>query len=799
MRHTWRISSLALLVLCLALGANVALAQTSTTGTIEGTVVDTNGNVVPGATVRVTSPNLITPQSTVTNDSGQYRILNLPPGTYKVQVEAAQGFAAFEQPNVEVNLSKTSSVVITLRPAGASADVNISDTAGANVDVSSNTAGTNVSTDQFSNFPTQRTVQSIYTIAPTAVRSGLRDASGREVDPSVAGASGPENNYILDGINTTDPAYGGSGANLPFEFVQEIEIKTGAYGAEYGRATGGIFNVITKSGGNEFHGDAFAYFTTKGLVRETQNFPFRGSAPNGFSELDAGFDIGGPIKKDKLWFFGAFNPQRRTNFFLTQTLLQPAENKVSTPFYAGKLTWALNTKNVFTFSTFADYTTIKGFQANNGANNPLANVTGFGANINQSFNGTQQTGGSNYAFRLNSAIKPNMIGEFSFGLHFQRNNIIPAEGTDVLSVTDNFALVSNNNVLPVTQTNIFGAAGTGNIDFVYAPGAQLARNYRRSGFDLFSNQTRNRWEAAARLQNIWGKHTLKYGFEYNRNIYKIDQRITGPNITYPDPMNLSTTQGGDPTINSIHGARVTNNFGVCAVQGSTLACPTTNLANLANALIAGGQAPAGITSAALSPGISSAALSAAPFLIRVTTRVRDYELLAPKTYTAVESFYFQDDYRITKNVQFNLGFRWDYQQAAGSATGGGTQTYLKLNNFMDNLQPRVGIIYDFTGKGKGKLFLNYARYLETPLPLDFNVRAGSVGTQTDKNFNVNQLNAPAGSTVVAALGNFGAAPTPIDPDLKPQTVNEVTGGIEYEIMHDLTLGARGVYRAQGSV
>ena len=140
--------------------------------------------------------------------------------------------------------------------------------------------------------------------------SGLRDASGRERDPSVAGSSGPENNYILDGVNTSDPAFGGSGANLPFEFVQEVEIKTGAYGAEHGRSTGGIFNVITKSGGNEFTGDVFGYFTTKGMVREvkTSAIPLVGASPQSFSEIDAGFDIGGPIVKDKLWFFGAFNP-----------------------------------------------------------------------------------------------------------------------------------------------------------------------------------------------------------------------------------------------------------------------------------------------------------------------------------------------------------------------------------------------------------------------------------------------------------------------------------------------------------
>jgi outer membrane receptor protein involved in Fe transport len=798
MKIKLRIVTFVMLCLCLALFSVSINAQTATTGTIEGTVVDINGAAVPGVTVTVTSPNLITPQTAVTNDEGRYRLLNLPPGRYTVAVAASQGFAEFRQENVEVNLSRTSSVEVRLQPAGTTASITVTDTSGAAVDVASNTTGTNVSTEQFSNFPTQRTVQSIYTIAPTAVRSGLRDASGRERDPSVGGSSGPENNYILDGINTTDPAFGGSGANLPFEFIQEVEIKTGAFGAEYGRATGGIFNVITKSGGNDIRGDAFAYFTTKGLVRETKNFSNTGSAPNGFSEIDAGFDIGGPIKKDKIWFFGAFNPQRRTNFYLSQTLRQPLENQVTTPFYAGKITWAVNTSNIFTFSTFGDFTKIEGFQSNTGTNNPLTNVSGFGANINQSFNGVQQTGGSNYAFRLNSNITPNMIGEFSYGLHLQRNNLIPAEGLDVPTTIDNFALVVNNAVLPVTQTSIFGAAGTGNVDFVYAPGATLARNYIRAGFDLYQTQDRNRWEMAARLQNIWGKHTFKYGFEFNRSIYQIDQQLTGPTRTYPDPNGL-VPASGDPTLNTVNGMRITNNFGVCAVQGSSLVCPTANLTNLATALIAGGGAPAGITSATLNAGVSAAALSAAPFLLRVTTRVRDFELHAPNTFTSVESFYFQDDYKIARNVQVNAGVRWDYQQAAGNAAGGGTQSYLKLNSFMANLQPRIGLSYDFTGQGKGKLFVNYARYLETPIPLDVNVRAGSDNTQTDKNFNVNTLNAPAGAIVVNAIGNLGANSTPVDPDLKPPTVNEATAGIEYEVVKDLAVGARAVYRAQGTV
>src|SRR5215813_3912990 len=456
MKNVFKYFALSALLMCFALFAGSVFAQSSTTGSIEGSVTDTTGAAVPGIAVRVTSPNLISAQTATTDDGGRYKILNLPPGKYAVTIEASKGFAKFDKSEVEVNLSRTTAVEIQLQPAGAQASVTITDTAGAAVDVSNTTSGSNVSSDQFSNFPTQRTVQGLYTIAPTVTRSGLRDATGRDRDPSVGGSSGPENNYILDGVNTTDPAFGGSGANLPFEFVQEVEIKTGAYGAEFGRATGGIFNVITKSGGNEFHGDIFGYGTTKGLVRGVNNFPFTGSAFNGFSEADVGGDIGGPIIKDKLWFFGAFNPQTRKNYYLTQTFHTPVHNKVTIPFYAGKVTWSVNQKNTFTFSTFGDFTKVDGFLATAALNN----VNGFGDDIT-AFEGRQETGGHNYAFRVNSTITNTFIAEISGGLHYQRCNTIP-RAIDKSLVTDNFAVLKAGHVLVPTSTGVsFNAVAAG--------------------------------------------------------------------------------------------------------------------------------------------------------------------------------------------------------------------------------------------------------------------------------------------------------------------------------------------------
>jgi hypothetical protein len=135
--------------------------------------------------------------------------------------------------------------------------------------------------------------------------------------------------------------------------------------------------------------------------------------------------------------------------------------------------------------------------------------------------------------------------------------------------------------------------------------------------------------------------------------------------------------------------------------------------------------------------------------------------------------------------------RWDYQQIHS-----GDSTYLKLNNFKDNLQPRLGLIWDFTGKGEGKLFVNYARFLEAPIPLATYFAVGNVSITSSAQ--VNRLNAPTGSTVTADFGSCCGA-EPVDPDLKPQTVNEVAAGMEYEVARTLVLGVRGVYRSQGTV
>ena len=126
----------------------------------------------------------------------------------------------------------------------------------------------------------------------------------------IYGATGLENQWIVDGVNTTNMEYGFQGKELNFEFIQAVDVKTGGYEAEYGRSTGGVVNVITKSGGNEFHGDAFGYYDGKVFGRKLQASaePVVSSTTSaGYTRKDYGLGLGGFIVKDRLWFFGAYD------------------------------------------------------------------------------------------------------------------------------------------------------------------------------------------------------------------------------------------------------------------------------------------------------------------------------------------------------------------------------------------------------------------------------------------------------------------------------------------------------------
>ncbi|HYX30564.1 MAG TPA: TonB-dependent receptor, partial [Pyrinomonadaceae bacterium] len=390
-----------------------------------------------------------------------------------------------------------------------------------------------------------------------------------------------------------------------------------------------------------------------------------------------------------------------------------------------------------------------------------------------------------------------------------RNNTIPdTASANTPLITDNFAVLKGSTVLVPVQSGLTsGSTNTGTMDFVDGRGGSLQRNFTRGpGFGLFGNQKRNRYEINAHMQNISGEHTIKWGFEWNRNKYDISTISSGPAVTYANPLGVTTVnlpQGAVAT----NGVRITNNWGVCTVRGTIIVCPSaTSAARLtggstadfptAGTTVATGRfASIGLTAVQFN-SITTAEAFGNPFLVRTSTRVRDFELNA-NTFTSTEAFYIQDDYKFARDWQFSIGARWDYQQAYNAD---GT-SYVKFNNFWDNLAPRIGLTWDFTGKGKGKLYANYATYIETPIPLDVNVRAAGGSSQTDKNFNVSTLNAPPSATIATGFTpvNLGNSATPIDPGLKPQSIGEYTAGIDYEVHKDIAVGVRGIYRHMRNV
>ncbi len=272
--------------------------RAQTTGRIVGQVVDAQGAVVPGVTVTATSPSLQGPATTVTDGNGGYRFVSLPPGVYKVTATLS-GFKTLEQDNVQVGLDRTVEVNLTMQVASVQETVQV-EAASPIIDTQSTTIGVNAKSDLFNRLPVQRDFYSIARIAPGTIEDGVGTA--------VLGSTGAENQYIIEGLNSTGIERSEKTKGLNFDFIEEIEVKTGGLPAEYGRMTGGVVNVITKSGGNTFRGSLFgftAYDTDNSTALD------RPGTSTTVAKLDSRWDIGlqagGYIVKDKLWFFGAYN------------------------------------------------------------------------------------------------------------------------------------------------------------------------------------------------------------------------------------------------------------------------------------------------------------------------------------------------------------------------------------------------------------------------------------------------------------------------------------------------------------
>jgi Carboxypeptidase regulatory-like domain/TonB-dependent Receptor Plug Domain len=220
-----------------------------TTGTINGRVIDAQGLAVPGATVTITGPQGT--KRVTTDGEGRFNTPFLTPGNYDVHAELS-GFKAVEQKGVTVSLGQSVDLSLKMEVGGVSETVQVVGVSDV-VNVGATTTGATISSDLLQRVPVGRDIGSALYLAPGVSSS----STAGHANPSIAGGSGLDNQYVIDGVNVTNQGYGALGSYsivfgslgnaTPFDFMQEIQVKTGEYEAEYGQATGGVVNVITKS------------------------------------------------------------------------------------------------------------------------------------------------------------------------------------------------------------------------------------------------------------------------------------------------------------------------------------------------------------------------------------------------------------------------------------------------------------------------------------------------------------------------------------------------------------------------
>jgi hypothetical protein len=300
--------------LLLIVGLAVPAFAQEQRGSIEGIVRDASGAVLPGATVDATS-NVGQPVSTVTDSVGQYRFPSLAPGNYKVTANL-QGFVAREVVDVRVGLGQIKKVDFSLPLSGVTETVKVTAETPL-VDVRQSSRQSNIRAEQVELLPKGRDFTSLVTQAPGANQEAK--LGGLSID----GASAGENRYIIDGIETTNLQSGTSGKNVIVDFIEEVQVKSSGYTAEFGGATGGVINAVTKSGTNDFHGSALYNFEGSALesarrptlrqtltnsdVAEYISYPKDDRTRN-----EPGFALGGPLMKNRMWFFGAYQPALTT-------------------------------------------------------------------------------------------------------------------------------------------------------------------------------------------------------------------------------------------------------------------------------------------------------------------------------------------------------------------------------------------------------------------------------------------------------------------------------------------------------
>ena len=743
-------------------------------GSLTGTVVDASTHApVADVVVTATAPQLQGEQVSVTDSTGTYRISQLPPGSYTLRFEK-ESYKPYSRSEIGLDADHTLRLNVELLPeALQSGEVVVVGKAPV-IDVGSTQNGLTI-TSTFSN---------AVPISPaSAGNGGVRSFSGLAlaapsvaVDSfgySIAGTTSPENSYLIDGLNFSDTGYGvnvrnafggfvPAGSDFSVEFVDQVNVITGGFMPEYGRTSGGVFSVTTKSGGNEFHGSVFATWTPGFMAQRAQEVQTQNSII-GFSNTvynaaDIGFTLGGYIIKDKLWFFVGFDPsqyknevQRYINVFNVNPDGSQAAGTTPVPTatrnyfqtqtnysYIAKLTYLINSDNRISLSI---------------AGTPDTYALP-AANANAAYSASGISGNDNtfdMVLRLNSSfLEKKLLLDVTLGWHHANNNQLALDGTSLNAAGGGegsipgvtFVSPQNLNEFPgdpaLTDPNLAAICNGPN------GGVQCAvNNYAQGGPGFLKTTTNDRIQGKFVLTyflNALGHQTWKAGADVEWLSYQSDIGYSGSDAYF----------GYGP--------------------------PSGN-----------GQVYLSVRNVGYLSGPDQAVLE--PYQNQNPTAI-------------IPGAFIQDSWNIMDKVTLNVGVRWDSEYIFNN-TG---ELGLALNN---EWSPRIGLIWDPTYQGKSKIYASYAIYYE-PVPLDLADRS-LIGNESLEAFHLSGCNNPAitGRPCSVApgpnLAGGGAGPNQywiaigadkelIDPGIVPETTDEVSAGAEYEIFPNARLGVNYTHR-----
>lgn len=644
----------------------IGAAWAAESGGLRISVTGPAGKPLAGATVKISSPSSLVTKTAVTEADGSVRVAGLDPATdYKVEV-VAPGYSNFSATDVVVVSGKNLALGYTLGTENAPQQVVVTGSRLAQVDTTSATVGTILNLAVVEALPTARSYQGYLQLVPGVKPTQV--SGGGNGNPSsksgvnyadIGGATGTstDNVYILDGVDVTDSNTGTFGSNINSEIIQEQQILTGGIPAEYAGGSGLVSKVITKSGGDEFHGSVNYYFQNDNLVADNKN-----KTSSGFSTYDAAVTLGGPIIKEKLWFFSSYQKKSRDTD-VTDAVTGAPMRTVNRDDKLGfvKLTWQPTENDRLVASFFNDPATISGSTVATTLNNR---------------DSSQVQGGDNYKLDYTRDMGNLRMNAYAFR-HEGEVSTFAADQS-----TRNDVAFRNASPAPTTAQRSQGGLGSA-----------LATSRNRDELGLSAEYF---LDTAS-----MGSHTIKAGFSKSENEYVEDSLVTGPDkaryasiaaanagVTFAEF--VGTGWAGTRSLVAADVPRF-----ITAINGSA------NKAYFVNLLDTNGDG-----------AVSAAEINAYRFTSTAgnpTGQVNNYRIreaqAAPYTVKATgKTVYLQDTWTLDK-FTVNAGVRaeeWTHYDSKDE----------KSATFKWKLAPRLSTVYDLGGDGRSKVWGFLGRYYD---------------------------------------------------------------------------------------